>query len=324
MSINLDLIIGAKNLTGSAFSSLQSQLNKTTGVVGNFRSKLTDIKSALIENQAAQKAVSTEGITGFEGLNSGLLAVAGTIGLVTLAYSKMQSAASSALDAQFERVTDISTLQQTLGVSVEESAKLADLSRKNIAQYGVDLPISVGDVRTANSLILDDYAAALKGKTSNEQIVGITNADAARLGVLRGSLTSSGQAAFSSNISALLSGSTGVGGLNQLAIAQNIQFKNAYLEELKKRGVKDLGKLDPVSKVQAFSAILQASVTDSQIKLLQSTGKAALSSISDKLFDPDVGIFSFARNLAGEGQERRTVVDEFTTTLDLLFGDKGV
>lgn len=252
---NLNLVIGAKNLTGAAFSSFQNSLNQTNRGIANFRNQLGGITGAIASYNKEQTRLGNEGVTSFSALNAGMLAVVSTVGILATAFSGLQNAASKAFDAQYDRVNDISTVMQTLGTNLDESTKLTDFAISRIEKYGVKLPVSIDAINRNYSAIIDDFATGLKGRLPNEQVISTAADTAARLSIIQSSLNKSAQGAFTSNIASILSGATGKGGIDQLAIGSNVQFRKAFIEELDRLGVSNLGEVGNLTKVQVIARI---------------------------------------------------------------------
>jgi hypothetical protein len=322
---NLSLVISAKNLTGGAFTSLQNSLGQTNKLVGGFKSQLSGVGGAIASYRTEQARVADEGVQAFGGLNTSLLLVAGTVGVLSQAFGGLKNSIGGAIDRQVDNLGSINTAISVLGLSEKQAGQYVQSFNKQAALLGSNLPTDAEKISVFARTITDDYAGALKGLGANaSQIQQVLLGDSSRL-ALAAQLGNVDTNNAKSNVQSYLAGGVGLAGLKGLTLFGSNPLLTSGIEKgLRSTGAGDLTQLSAAQRIKILSSALEAAITPDAIARLQKTAKAQISGFMDRLFDPEIGIFSIQRDLDAKTDGYQSVFSSFEKTLDLVIGDKGV
>lgn len=321
---NVNILIAAKSLVGgvvkgaiSQLQGLQSAANKVGGAVGTAFSALKGINFTSAVD-AGTKALG--------GMNLGLVAILGTVGLVTVAFQKMTSSLNAAVTREVDNLNVVNTAITTLGLSEAKASDFVEDFNKQLATLGKDLPTSAENINVIARTIFDDYSLALKGAgKSTDQIRDQLLQSASKIAVTaEGSNVDLGTTKAA--ISAFLGG--GVGGERGLQtytfFGNNPLLKKKLTEGLKSSGKESFTEMSALERVNLLTKALDEALPQSAIARLQNTTKAKFSAFMDTLFDPELGIFSIQRDLDPKMKGYQSVYSSFQTTIDLIIGSEGI
>ena len=257
--------------------------------------------------------------------NAALLAIAATVGIVSFAFNKLSSALGSAIERETDTVSSVITATKTLGLTQAQSAQYVQDFNRQAAILGKNLPVTAENISVLARTISDDYAAALRGAGATVgQIRDVTLGSSARLALVAQQGNVNVRDARQA-VNAYLSGSVGPGGLDQYTLfANNTLLRGNLISGLQQTGAKSFGDLSAFQRVKLLTEALDKAISPEDIALLQGTTAAKISSFTDSLFDPEIGLFSLTRDLDQKLPGYQSVYSSFQETLGLIIGEDGI
>ena len=277
----------------------------------------------------AFSAITSE-ISGSELATLGLIGAVG-LGLVGAFMAAGKAAAylgdefAKSVDRQKELVSAAEPLVKNFGVSYEEADKNVKATQERIAILGRDLPVASSQINTVVSGISDNLAGALKKAGMGiGDLAKYQDTIGSKGAILTASTPGSDPQDFNRIFDKLDSGST-IASLKMLQLYERSpQLRSALDETFKKYSIKTTAELKASDKPQFFLDLLNSAVTDEQVNRLRGTVAAQISSLTDKLFDPNIGIFGIERDLDKQAEGTQSLFTELSRTLNILIGDNGI
>jgi hypothetical protein len=277
---------------------------------------------------------SVLGVSLTQGLTASTLAIGGLvtavgIGLVgafKLAEASAQylfSEIDKGIQRQVENISAAEPLVKSFGVGYDRADKEVRSTQERNAILGRDLPVSSQDINQIATGITDNLAKSLKAAGKGiDQLAAYQDFISSR-------------AAIAANIAGVdsrqanllinkLDAGASVGEVSQLEIIEkNPALRTAIEDTLKEFGVKTTKTLSEDKKADFIKRVFDQAVSAEQIKRLQGTVKAQVSSFTDRLFDPYVGVFGVERDLDLKKERVQSVFSSFSRTTELFLGEGG-
>ncbi|BBD59504.1 hypothetical protein NIES2109_22910 [Nostoc sp. HK-01] len=265
---------------------------------------------------AFQKASFNAGLM-LKGLEAGLSAVTSLIGNLTSGLTK-------AIDAQTENITVAGNIMKLTGQNFQQATDFVDRFSESISKVAAALPGTTSDYVDFGKAIVDDVIPAIRevnGSINPEKLQKELEA-VSTYGTLlaQQAKVSSTQAAQS--LSKFLGGTATKSELTQNDFFQkNTTFRNALFAEVDKLGG-DIRKLTVQQRLEIFK---KAANIPGEVLKAQSQSIAGLTaSFVSNLFDPQTGLFGFARDLDKTTKGSQSALSALNEGLLLLVGDDGL
>jgi hypothetical protein len=313
MSEVAEILLIARDLTQAAFKSVGENLRGLQAAAAGANGGIGGLGNSLAN------------ALGYANLQTA--AIAGAINTARAGISALNDTLSAGLDRQAEELNAITTATKTLGLGYNDAAKYVKNFYEQVSILGRDLPTSAENISVISRTIQDDFALGLKtvGKTANEIGDALLNAStkAALLGELSNTRIRDTRAA----LAAYVAGSIGPRGLNQYKFfADNTLLKSALVDNLKaiNSSAKSFADVSLSDRINILIKSLESAISDDDIARLQKLSKSTLSSFTDRLFDPNVGIFSIQRDLNPNVEGYQSVLTSLNDTINLVIGDDGI
>ena len=336
----VNLIVNAKNQTASVFNQIKSQFNTFQSSLSktNVFSKLTSVNFSQLKatfSSFTQNGIqglknfknqfsnfSQPGVSSLSLLNTSLLTILGTVGIVTIAFQKLRTSLAASMKREVDNIASVNTAISVLEISEKEASKYVERFNKSVAQMGQALPTSAENINIISRTIFDDYAQALKKAGSSTELIEKTLLSSSSRLALAAEQSGTHISDAQSAIQAFLAGGLGKRGLDQYQFfASNTLLRNSLISGAGNKNFTDMSALE---RVKLLSDTLEKTITDDTIKRLQGTTKAKISAFTDSLFDPEIGIFSLSRDLEPKIPGYQNVFSSFATTIDLIIGENGL
>lgn len=258
------------------------------------------------------------------------IALVAAFGAATSAATYFVSSAQKAIDTQIEQVNASEPIVKNFKVSYEAADKYSRDMRERIAALGRDLPVSAAEIDAISRGIVDNLAPGIKASGKGlDELAKVQANIASRAAIMAQSanLGAAGVGQANLLINRLGAGAS-VNELRQIDIVtKNPALQQALEDVFKRYKVKNSKNVKADQLPKFIEDILKEAVSDEQIKRQSKTVKAQISSFTDKLFDPVVGLFGLERNLikdaAGNLKQDTSVFSEISRSVELLIGDNG-
>ncbi len=319
-----NIVINARNLTGAAFGGVQSSLGGLQRTVQGLTGRLSGLKSAFGGLASSAGDASERSARSMDFLNAGMVKLAATVGLVTLAYAKLSSVAQTALAEQQEQLTSAIGLAGQFNISIAKGEQISRDIAVSTATLGKNLPVSSQDINKINNAIAGQIATVVKkqGGTAEQYqktLLGLSP---------RIAIAGAGRPAdeTSAAITGYLSGSVGKGGIdNYKFFSQNAAILENMKDILEKeyKG-KDFTNLETAQRLKILTTSLEKFQTPAAVARLQQTPQATISAFQDSLFDSYIGLFGIQRDLNTKTKEVESVYASFERTINKVLGERGL
>lgn len=351
----VNILFQAKDLTSGVFNSVERSLNSAKKSVGSFARDVikagggtttrTIAPGIRYQDPLTRKFVAagtpgaiavpfggtkTEG--GNAGFNVSRLAIATkAVDLAVDAFSfslgKVKDAIGGAIDLQQQNLSSQIALSKTLGLTQAQAATFVQDFNYQAAILGKNLPIAASDIARFSTVIQTDFSRAIIGAGgSTDQFKTVLLDVSSKLAIATKTANVTDDRARQAT-AAFLAGAVGKRGLNQYDFfANNPILKQNLVTGLEriKPGADSFGDLSVFQRVKLLTDALNKSITKEDVALLQKSAGASISSFTDTLFDPQIGLFSIQRDLEPKVAGYQSVFSSFEKTLSLVIGEKGI
>lgn len=256
-------------------------------------------------------------ITG--GVGAGLSAVQNLVGGVT-------NAIGTAANSQQELLAATASFSAISGRSFQESSRFINEFETSLARSVASLPGATSGYIQLSRSIADELIPAftnLRGELDEQGLSRALSSISANAGLL-------GSAAGLQGSDSALAIQRAIGGASTAELRQLAFFERnpALLRELEESlaeaGAKSFRELDPASVVKIVEDSLALFATPELKRESAKSFNGLIEGLRSQLFDPQVGIFGFLRDLDPELAGNQTLLDRFTETMRLLIGSGGV
>ncbi|NEO43308.1 MAG: hypothetical protein F6K53_20045 [Moorea sp. SIO4A1] len=245
------------------------------------------------------------------------------VGVLTSSFSVLGSTIGKALDQEVERVQSLNTLIDSFGVTEERAAQLFDQFRIDLANQAKNSPAAIKDSERFARSIFDEFTPLIAAGYRPEDLLQrsrVFGQAAALLSQGAGTTPQEASIAFNS----LFSG-TSVKGFRQYKLASEsprlVRLLGEFLDE---QGVTSTADLDPTTRILGILEVISKAVTEEDIERASKTAKAVISSFTDTLFDPTIGLFSLTRDLDDSIAGNQSAFASFKETLNSVIGSDGI
>ena len=253
------------------------------------------------------------------GIGAGLSAVQNLVGGVS-------SAIGTAANSQQELLAATASFSAVAGRSFQESSRFISEFETNLAKSVASLPGATSGYIQLSRSIADELIPAftnLRGELDEQGLsrtLGNISANAGLLGSAAGLQGSDSALAIQRAI-----GGASTAELRQLAFFERNPALLRKLEEsLAEVGAKSFKELDPASVVKIVENSLAQFATPELKRESAKSFNGLIEGLRSQLFDPQVGVFGFLRDLDPALAGSQTLLDRFTQTTRLLIGSGGV
>lgn len=248
--------------------------------------------------------------------NLGAQAIATGIQLVTQGIQSAGQAIAEASRTELSAITLSGTLATKLGLSFASAQRLAKETRKEISLMAAELPGSNEDYKRVFeqiSPIVSDISGGDVEKFRKDSLE-LTR----RYGVL---FATSGADAGMGGM-ALASALGGTRGLGELMQIDGFQ-RNPVLVDNIKKGLKEVGGKDwkdltTPQRLKILTDAAKKSLSEDTIKAFEGTLSSMVEQVKTSLFDQDVGLFGFMREISSKGG--RSAYDSIKRSFSAIIG----
>ena len=232
--------------------------------------------------------------------------------------SAFKDAMVQAIDTQTDNIQATASFISIGGQTYEQAAASVDKLNEKMARMAGSLPGTTDDYTRNAKKVIDDFMLAYGGDV--DKAIEKTAEFTKGFTLLAKNTQGVNSAQIDDGLSKLMAGEFNPDDTE--FFRNNPLFSGVLQKKLDEIGA-SLDQLDFQTKMDLVQDAMKEAVPKEVIKKLQRSASGYIEDLKTKLFDPTTGLFSFSRKLKVDG-EKTSVVDEFTRTLELLFGEDGL
>lgn len=232
--------------------------------------------------------------------------------------SAFKDAMVQAIDTQTDNIQATASFISIGGQTYEQAAASVDKLNEKMARMAGSLPGTTDDFTRNAKKVIDDFMLGYGGDV--DKAIEKTAEFTKGFTLLAKNTQGVNSAQIADGLSKLMAGEFNPDDTE--FFRNNPLFSRLLQQRLDEMGA-SLDQLDFQTRADLLTDTLKKAVPKETIKKLQNSASGFIEDLKTKLFDPTVGLFSFSRKLKVDG-EKTSVVDEFTKTLNLLFGEDGL
>jgi hypothetical protein len=312
-----------KNFDAKAALRDMEALNKSTALLPRTLQSTGSIGGSALTSLVGGMDASAIASTALVGIIGGSLVAA--LGAATAAASYFGKEFSDSINRQKESISAAEPLVKSFGLSYTDADNRVRQTQERVAILGRDLPVSSKEINTVVAGISDNLAGMLKKAGMGiDDLAKYQDTIGSKGAILTSSTASSDTTDFNRLFDKLDSGAT-IASVKMLQLyEQSPQIRSALEETFKKYDIKSTKDLKATEKPQFMLDLLNSAVSDEQVKRLQGTVAAQVSSAMDRLFDPFTGIFGFERDLYKDKEGVQSIFSELAKSINLIIGEGGI
>lgn len=293
-----ELIIEAVDRASSTLTSIDSKVDSLGSNVGGLAGQF--------------------GVASFAG-EAAFKAVEAAINLAGEAVGFFVDNLQKAADVQTQNIATAANIGALVGGGLDQNLEIVQKLTDAIVEQTSALPGLTQEYQNIGQSILDNVIPAARDAAGNldpDKLVQYTTELSRAFGLL-GQSAGLNSSDVNLGLGRALSGGS-IAELRQLGLFErNPALLTALQDELTKRGVAELKDLDAAARVDIIRQLGNRFITDETVSALSQTFNGQIEGFLSSLFDPNSGIFGFAKKLSGRGD--KSIIDAATVVLDQIF-----